>query len=62
MIFAQMLDIIALNDLALVLCAKKFSFAPRGGEFTPENAPLLAKMAQKGPFELIFSKLCIRFW
>ena len=38
MIFSQMLDIIVLNDLASVLCARKFSFAPMGG-FTPENAP-----------------------
>ena len=26
MIFAQMLEIVALTDLALVLCARKFSF------------------------------------
>ena len=30
MIFSQMLDIIVLNDLASVLCARKFSFAPQG--------------------------------
>ena len=30
MIFSQMLDIIAFNDLASVLCARKFSFAPTG--------------------------------
>ena len=28
--FFTMLDIIAFNDLASVLCARKFSFAPRG--------------------------------
>ena len=31
MIFAQMLEIVALSDLALVLCARKFSFDPSGG-------------------------------
>ena len=30
MIFAQMLEIVDLSDLALVLCARKFSFAPQG--------------------------------
>ena len=30
MIFAQMLEIVALSDLASVLCARKFSFAPQG--------------------------------
>ena len=44
LIFAQMLEIVALSDLVSVLCARKFLFAPQGG-FTPENAPLLAKMA-----------------
>ena len=43
MIFAQMLEIIALSDLASVLCARKFSFASQGG-FTPQNTPFLAKM------------------
>ena len=38
MIFAQMLEIVALSDLASVLCARKFSFAPQGG-CTP-NFPL----------------------
>ena len=38
MIFSQMLDIIALNDLASVLCARKFSFAPLGGIY-PKNCP-----------------------
>ena len=28
--FSQMLEIVALSDLAAVLCARKFSFAPRG--------------------------------
>ena len=36
MIFAQMLEIVALSDLASVLCARKFSFAPQGG--VPEIA------------------------
>ena len=31
MIFAQILEIVALSDLASVLCARKFSFAPQGG-------------------------------
>ena len=44
MIFAQMLEIVDLSDLASVLCARKFSFAPQGGGFTPQNAPFLAKM------------------
>ena len=44
MFFPQMLDIIALNDLASVLWARKFSFAPQEGIY-PRNAPLLAKMA-----------------
>ena len=35
MIFSQMLDIIALNDSASVLCARKFLFAPGGGAFCP---------------------------
>ena len=30
MIFAQMLEIVTLNDLASVLFARKFSFAPQG--------------------------------
>ena len=30
MIFSQMLDIIAINDLALVLCTKKIYFPPGG--------------------------------
>ena len=38
MIFSQMLDIIALNDLASVFCARKFSFAPQG-EIYPQNTP-----------------------
>ena len=38
MIFAQMLEIVALSDLASVLCARSFSFAPQGG-CTP-NCPL----------------------
>ena len=36
MIFAQMLEIVALNDLASLLCARKFSFAPQG-VFTSKN-------------------------
>ena len=31
MIFAQMLEIVALSDLASVLCARKFSFDPQVG-------------------------------
>ena len=31
MIFAQMLEIVALSDLASVLCARKFLFDPQGG-------------------------------
>ena len=37
MIFAQMLEIVALSDLASVLCARKFSFTPQGGG--PKIAP-----------------------
>ena len=37
MIFAQMLEIVALTDLASVLCARKFSFAPQGG--VPQIVP-----------------------
>ena len=33
MIFAQTLEIVALSDLASVLCARKFSFAPWGDIF-----------------------------
>ena len=36
--FSQMLDIIALNDLASVLCARKFLFAPRG-DLRPKMPP-----------------------
>ena len=36
MIFAQMLEIVALIDLALVLYARKLSFAPQGG-FDPKT-------------------------
>ena len=43
MIFSQMLDIIVLNDLASVRCARKFSFAPQGGIY-PRKCPLLAKI------------------
>ena len=42
-IFAQMLEIVALSDLASVLWAGKFSFVPQGG-FTPQKYPFLAKM------------------
>ena len=42
MIFAQMLEIVALSDLASVLCARKFSFAPQGGIYPPK-CPVLAK-------------------
>ena len=42
--FSQMLDIIALNDSASVLCARKFSFATPGGIYPPKIS-LLAKMA-----------------
>ena len=46
MIFAQMLEIVDLSDLALVLCARKLSVASRGEEgiYLP-NDPILAKMA-----------------
>ena len=30
MIFAQMLEIVALSDLVSVMCARKFSFDPQG--------------------------------
>ena len=44
MVFAQMLEIVALSDLAPVLCAKKFLFASQGGIYPPK-CPFLAKMA-----------------
>ena len=47
MIFAQMLEIVALNDLASMLCARKFSFVTQGG-FTPQKYPFLAKMVLFG--------------
>ena len=37
MIFVHMLEIVALSDLASVLCARKFSFAPQG--YVPQIAP-----------------------
>ena len=37
MIFLQMLEIVALSDLASVLSARKFSFAPQGG--VPQITP-----------------------
>ena len=43
MIFAQMLEIVDLSDLASMLCARKLSFAPRGD--LPPNDPRVAKMA-----------------
>ena len=45
MIFAQMLEIVALCDLASVLCARKFSFAPPGGGFDPKTPLFGWKMA-----------------
>ena len=44
MIFAQMLEIVALNDLASMLCARKFSFGPQGGDLPPQKYPFLAKL------------------
>ena len=41
MIFAQMLEIVALSDLASVLCARKFSFAPQVGD-VPQITRFLA--------------------
>ena len=38
MIFAQMLEIVTMSDLASVLCAIKFSFHPRGGIY-PQICP-----------------------
>ena len=36
MIFAQMIEIVAMSDLASVLCARKFLFAPKGGIYPPK--------------------------
>ena len=47
MIFAQMLEIVDLSDLASVLCARKFSFASQGGDLPPPNDPILAKNGLK---------------
>ena len=44
MIYAQMLDIVAMSDLASVLCARKFSFVTQG-DLLPKITRLLAKMA-----------------
>ena len=43
MIFVQILEIVVLSDLASVLFARKFSFAPQGGIY-PQKYPFLAKM------------------
>ena len=43
-IFAQMLEIVTLSDLALVLSSRKFLFVSQGGIYPP-NDPILAKMA-----------------
>ena len=39
MIFAQMLEIVALSDLASVLCARKFLFDPQGGDLPAAERP-----------------------
>ena len=46
-----MLLIDALIDLALVLFAKKFSFASQGG-LTPQNAPFWLKWLKMAPLSL----------
>ena len=51
MIFSQMLDIIALNDLAALLCTKKFLYPP-GGAFLPQ------KMLKNPPYDSDFFKSC----
>ena len=48
MIFTQMLEIVALNDLASMLCARKFSFVPPGVDLPRQNTPFLAKMVLFG--------------
>ena len=63
--FAQMLEIVALSDLASVVCARKFSIAPphtpHPGGFTPQIAPFYLKWLKNGTFELISSEPRIRF-
>ena len=46
MIFSQMLDIIALNDLASLQCTRKFLFVPQAGGIYPQKYPFLAKMVR----------------
>ena len=53
MIFAQMLEIVALSDLASVLCARKFSFAPQIAPFSFIGLSALAE----GPMD---SRSCVR--
>ena len=54
MIFSQVLDIIALNDLASVLCTENSSYPPWGGAFLPP------KMSKIPPMIVVFLKV-IRF-
>ena len=58
--FAQMLEIVALNDLASVLCARKFLFALQGG-FSPENAPFYLKWLKNGPLSFYFQNCASDF-
>ena len=37
--FVQMLEIVALSDLAAVLCARKLLFAPPRGDLPPKMPP-----------------------
>ena len=61
MLFAQMLKIVALSDLASVLCARKFSFAPQGG-FTPQNATFLLNGLKMALLSLYFQNCASDFY
>ena len=52
MILAQMLEIVALNDPASVLCARKFSFALQGGIY-PRKCPLFSKNGFKMALQVL---------
>ena len=49
MIFVQMLEIVALSDLASLLCARKFLFAPQGS--VPQIALFGLSALAEGPMD-----------
>ena len=69
MIFAQMLEIVALSDLASVLCARKFLFAPQGVDpkLLPFHFHLLLfyylwfpGLVRKGTYKFTLVRVCVR--